>query len=159
MSIVAGAKLDAQDLSLPDAVSAHGNGSNTLSTIGWGALPTTPVSASILNPHPSATMLCLISYGAWLSSSTTNDVRIGLDVSGALTIAPGVGGGAALNWGEIPTLYGIAANQSKQATIPLELPPGTTTFKVYGWKTSGSTGNQVVSYPTLRIVPVRFSFV
>lgn len=154
MAIVAGAKLDAQDFVLPDPVTATGNGANAVTATSWAVLPTTTCTASITNPHPTAGMLVTVAYGAWMSAATAGDVRLSVDVSGALTIAPGVGGGAAIGWGEIPVATATQPNAQRQATITLTLPPGTTTFKVYAYKTGA--GTNTVNYPTLRIIPIRY---
>lgn len=157
MTILAGAKVDAVDFDLPDVVTAFGNGTNTVTATSFSVLPTTTCTAVIVNSHPSASMLTLVSYGAWMAASTANDVRAALDFSGATVIAPGIGGGAAVGWGEIPLVSTTTASAHQGATITVELAPGTTTVKMYAYR-SAASGTHTVNYPTIRLVPLRYLF-
>lgn len=155
MTILAGAKVDATDFDLPDVVTAFGNGTNVITATTFSVLPTTTCTASITNPHPTANMLTLVAYGAWMVA-TTNDVRMALDISGVTVIAAGIGGGAAIGYGEIPIVSSSTASMHRQATITVELAPGSTTFKTYGMRTTSGTQN--INYPTIRLVPLRYLF-
>lgn len=157
MTILAGAKIDAVDFDLPDVVTAFGNGANSITATTFSVLPATTCTAAVTNPHPTASMLTMVCYGAWMSSSTASECRMSLDVSGAVTIAAGVGGGAAAGWGEIPVSASTQPNAHRQAVITVELPPGTTTFKVYGMRVAAS-GTHRIDHPTVRLVPLRFLF-
>jgi len=155
MAVKAGGIADAADWVFPDVVTAFGNGTNSVTATAWAVLPTTTCSASVVNAHPTDTLLCLVSYGAWMSSTVGSSLRVGVDVSGAVTIAPGVGGGAAAGWGEIPATTYEQTSSQHQATITVECPPGTTTFAIWAYRAAAS-GTHAVNYPTLRIVPLRY---
>lgn len=157
MAILAGAKVDAIDFDLPDVVTAFGNGTNIITATSFSVLPTNTCTAAITNPHPTANMLLLVSYGAWMNSSTSSDVRMALDVSGATVIAAGVGGGAAIGWGEIPLVSAGQGSIQMAATITVSVAPGTTTFKTYAMR-SAASGIHSVNYPTIRLVPLYFLF-
>lgn len=156
MTIKAGAKVDATDFDLPDVVTAFGNGTNTITSATFAVMPTNTCTAAITNPHPTATMLCLVAYGAWMVGAAATDTRMSLDVSGAVTIAAGIGGGAAIGYGEIPIAGTTTASLQYAATITVECPPGTTTFKTYGLRTGA--GVVSINYPTIRVVPLRYLF-
>jgi hypothetical protein len=156
MSTLAGAKLDATDFALPDVVAAHGNGTNTITSATFAALPTNTVSAAITNPHPTATMLCLVTYGAWMSASS-GDVRYALNVSGSATIAAGIGGGAAIGYGEIP-ISSVSASILGSGSFTVELPASATAATFTGYAMRTGSGTVVCNYPTVRIVPLRFLF-
>ncbi len=157
MVIRAGARLDATDFALPDpvAATAGGAGTNTVTATAWAVLPTNTVTAAITNPHPELPMLCLVTFGAWMSASA-NGVRAALDISGSLTIAPGIGGGAAIGWGEI-LFCGASTNNQYSGSFTIELPVSLTaaTFKMHAYRDS-ATGTQQVNYPTIRVTPLRF---
>ena len=156
MAILAGRFAVAADLAYPGVVTDFGNGTNTISATSFSVLPGTPCSASITNPHPTASMLTLVSYGAWLVA-TTNTVRISLDITGSVTIAAGsIGGGAAAGYGEIPYLNAAPGGGQNAATITVEVPPGTATFEMWAMRTT--SGSQQVNYPTIRLVPLRYIF-
>lgn len=157
MPILAGAKLDAADFDLPDVVTAYSNGTNSITATSFTVLPTTTCTATITNPHATANMLLLVSWGAWMAAVTANDVRIALDISGALVVAAGIGGGGAAGWGEIPLASTTTASAHFNSMITVELPPGTTTFKMFAQR-SGATGTHNVNYPTIRLIPLRFLF-
>ena len=155
MTILAGAKVDATDFDLPDPVLAYGNGTNSLTSSAgvFAVLPTTTCTASITNPHPTAPMLTLVSFGAWCSMATSGDVRLGLDVSGALTVAAGLNSLTTQGWGEVP-FANVSQYSQLHSTITVSLPAGSTTFKVYGYRSAANTAT--VNYPTLRLVPIRY---
>lgn len=161
MAILAGRVISAADVTMPAVVTNFGNGTNTVTSTSFAVLPSTTCTASITNAHPTADMLTLVTYGAWMSA-TANDVRMSLDISGAVTIAAGIGGGAAVGYGEIPivSLPTGATSSSTfhgQGTFTVELPPGTTTFKTYAMRSSAS-GTQNCNYPTIRLVPLYYLF-
>ena len=157
MAILAGSLVSAVDFDLPDVVTAFGNGANTITATSFSVLPTTTCTASITNPHPTASMLTMVCYGALMSAATASDCRMALDVSGAVTIAAGFGGGAAVGYGEIPSVSATTASAQRQAVITVQLPPGTTTFKVYGMRAAAS-GTHAINYPTVRLIPLRYLF-
>lgn len=154
MTILAGAKVDAVDFDLPDVVTAFGNGTNTVTATSFSVLPTTTCTAAITNPHPTASMLCMVSWGAWMAA-TAYDVRTAIDFSGAITIAAGIGGGAAIGYGEIP-ICSTTPSGHYNSMVTVEMAPGTTTCKMYAMRTT--SGTQTVNYPTIRLIPVRFLF-
>jgi hypothetical protein len=157
MVVRAGARLDATDFALPDVVAATagGTGTNTITATSWAVLPSNTCTAAITNPHPEMALLVEVTYSAWMVA-TANGVRMALDISGSVTIAPGVGAGAAVGWGEIP-FCGAATTNQYAGSFTVELPVSTTaaTFKVYAYRDAAS-GTQQVNYPTIRIKPLRF---
>lgn len=155
MTVRAGSRFDATDFTLPDPARGAGSGTNSITATSWAVLPSSTCTATVENPHPSASMLCIVTYGAWLVA-TASDVRVSVDISGALTIGPGIGAGGIQGWGEI-LLSAIATAGQYSATFDVEVPPGTTVFKQYAYRTA-ATGSQSVNYPTLRVIPVRFLF-
>jgi hypothetical protein len=109
------------------------------------------------NPHPRAKLLVLAEYGAWLVGAASTDVRACLDVSGSLTVLPGIGGGGPVGWGEV--LYASATGTGQHlACCTYELPVSGTaaTFKMYAMK-SGA-GAPSCNYPVLQITPLRFIY-
>jgi hypothetical protein len=153
MSQFAGSKVDATDFSLPNQVTGFGNGTNTITATVFTDLPTFASSAAINNPHPSANMLVMVTFGGWLSASA-NAVRICPRVSGSVTISAGIGGGGPIGWGEIP-LTGSTGVEQHSATVFYELPPGTATFTMQAFRDS-AVGTQQANYCTLRLVPLRY---
>lgn len=156
MTLRKGAKVDVLDFDLPDPVgaAAGGAGTNTVTATSWAVLPTNTVTVAITNPHPSADMVCLVDFGAWMSASAS-DVRVGVDISGALTVPPGIGSGGPRGWGMIPQTS-TATNAQYSAAFPVTLPPGTTTFKLYAYRTAAS-GTQQVNYAVIEVMPVRYA--
>ena len=157
MTIRAGALITGTDFALPSVVSAHGNGTNTITATAFTDLPTTACSAAITNPHPTASMLVLVAYGAWMSASA-NGVRCCPRVSGSVTIAAGIGAGGPIGWGEVP-YCGAATSNHFAASATYELPASATaaTFTMQAYR-DAAAGTQVCNYATLRLVPLRFLF-
>lgn len=152
MTIRAGSRVQAIDFDLPDVVTAAAAGANVITSATFAVMPTNTCTAVILNPHPTANLFCLVTYGAWMSAAS-GDVRMSLDISGALTVAPGIGGGGAGGWGEVPYAAAATAAQS-QGTFTVMLPPGTTTFRSYALRTGAGVVN--CNYPTIRVAPLYF---
>lgn len=157
MAIRAGAKLDATDFDLPDVVTGYGNGTNTITATTFTDLPTTACTAAITNPHPTANMLVSVTFGAWLTSTTSSAQRICPRVSGATTIAAGIGNGGPIGWGEVLRTDTNDGYGTKSVTVTYELPPGTSTFTMQAYRESAA-GTHQVNYPTLRLVPLRYVF-
>ena len=157
MTIAAGKKPSAADLVLPAVVTGYGNGSNTITATSWTVLPTNTCTAAITNPHPTAAMRILCTYGGWLSASA-NDVRMMPAVSGSVTIAAGVGTSAA-GWGEVPMADSAAGYAQIQGSFTYDLPVSGTaaTFSMQAYRSSGS-GTQVVAYPVIRLIPICYVF-
>lgn len=155
MGILAGAKVSAVDLAVPDVAEAYGGGSNTVTATSWTDLPTYTCVASVTNPHPTADLLCLVTWGAWMSASA-NGVRMCPRVSGSTTIAAGISG-IALGWGQIPRA--LVEYTQMQGTGYVALPASATaaTFTLQAYRESAS-GTQIVAYPAMIIVPLRFLF-
>ena len=153
MSQFAGSKVDATDFFIPVPVTAFGNGTNTITSLTFADLPSTACSASITNPHPTANMLTLVTFGGWLNAST-NAVRVCPRVSGSVTISAGIGGGGPVGWGEIP-LTSLTTPTQCSATVSYELPPGTATFTMQSMR-DVAAGTQNANYCTLHIMPLRY---
>jgi hypothetical protein len=157
MTRLAGSKVLADDFQLPDVVTAFGNGTNTITATSFTDLPTTSCVAAITNPHSTASLVCLVEFGAWMST-TANSVRCCPRVSGSTTIAAGIGAGGPLGWGEIPLAGNNANPQQCMGGATYTLPASATaaTFTMQAMRDSAS-GTQVCNYPTIRIIPLRYS--
>lgn len=157
MTIRAGSKLDATDFALPDPVTGYANGENTISSTSFADLPTLACAASIYNPHPGASMLVDVHWGAWMKADA-NAVRCCPRVSGSKTIAAGIGGGGAIGWGEIP-VTGSAAYVHGHGHFTTELPASANAavFTMQAMRDTAS-GTQKVDYAVIRVVPLRYVF-
>lgn len=154
MAILAGMKASAVDLTLPDRVSAHANGVNTITATTFTDLPTVSCSVAITNPHPTADMLVRVDCGAWINTSTVA-CRVCPRISGALTVAAGIGSNAPTGYGQL--IRALGDYEQYAMAYYAELPPGTSTFTVQAYRESASTTVQV-NYATLDILPVRYLF-
>lgn len=153
MAIVAGGRLDASDLVVPDPVVGVGTSTNTIVSAAYAVLPTNPASVSITNPHADADLLCLITYTAWVKSATTGWVQAGFQLTGdTVMAAPGPADGI----GDIIAAYAALPWVHNTGVVTVALSPGTTTAEMVA-RTSG-TGTQNVDYPVIRIVPLRYLF-
>lgn len=156
MVILSGSKVDATDFAYPDVATGYANGTNTITATSFANLPTTPCSASIVNPHPESAMLVLVILSAWMQAST-NAVRAGVAVSGSTTISAGIGGGGMSGWGEVlrAPANGTSAQYSSPFTVELPVSAAAATFTVQAY-VEASGGTQQVNYPTLRLIPIRY---
>lgn len=156
MTLAAGGIVRGNDLILPDRVSAHANGINTISATSFTDLPTIACSVSITNPHASANMLVAVHYAAWISTTTVS-VRVCPRISGAMTVAAGIGANAPSGYGQMIRSNAVTAYGQYAATYYAELVPGTSTFTLQSHRESASTSPQV-NYATLDIVPMNYVF-
>ena len=155
MTIRAGAKIEAADFSLPTIATGFGNGTNTVTGTTFTNLPTNACTAAITNPHPTANMICLVTWGAWMSASA-NAIRCCPAVSGSIAIAAGIGVGGPIGWGEVP-MSGSSSYMHHAGSATYALPASATaaTFTMQAMRDSAS-GTQQVDYATIRIIPLRF---
>lgn len=157
MTLAAGGIVRGNDLILPDRVSAHANGTNTITATSFTDLPTIACSVSITNPHATANMLVLVTYGAWISTSTVS-VRVCPRISGAMTVGAGIGTNAPTGYGQLIRANASATTYAQYAASYFaELVPGTSTFTVQAYRESASTTIQV-NYATLDVVPLNYVF-
>lgn len=154
MARMAGSKLKTADFTLPDVATGYGSGTNTITATSFTDLPTTACVAAITNPHPTASLICLVEFGAWLEVSA-NTVRCCPRVSGATTIAAGIGANGPVGWGEVP-MTGSTGAQHKSASATYVLAVGTSTFTMQAYRDSAA-GTQLCNYPTIRIIPLYYS--
>jgi hypothetical protein len=158
MTRLAGSKVLAVDFQLPDVVTAFGDGTNTITATSFTDLPTTSCVAAITNPHPTASLICLVEFGAWMSRTTGGAIRCCPRVSGSTTIAAGIGAGGPLGWGEVP-LCGNNANPQQMmggGTYTLPVSATAATLTMQAMVDSAGTG-QVCNYPTIRIIPLYYA--
>jgi hypothetical protein len=159
MTRLAGSKLLADDFQIPDVVTAFANGTNTITATTFADLPTTTCIAAIANPHPTASLIVHVEFGAWMAASA-NSVRMCPRVSGSLVLAAGIGSGGngPIGWGEIPLAANSANPQQLQGcgtyTLPASATPATFTMQAFR---DSAAGTQNVNYPTLRIIPLYYS--
>lgn len=154
MTLAAGGIVRGNDLILPDRVSAHANGVNTITATSFTDLPTIACAVSITNPHATANMLVKVDCGAWINTSTIA-CRVCPRISGALTVAAGIGSNAPTGYGQLIRALGDYEQYSMGYYV--ELPSGTSTFTVQAYRESASTTVQV-NYATLDINPLRYIF-
>lgn len=157
MTRYSGSKVIAADFIIPDVVATFGNGANTITATTYTDLPTTSCVAAITNPHPTASLLCRVEFGAWIHA-TANAIRFCPRVSGSVTIAAGIGLGGPLNYGEIPLTSNSGNPQHHEASAIYTLPVSATpaTFTLQAMRDSAA-GTQTCSYPVLRITPLYYS--
>jgi hypothetical protein len=160
MTILAGSKLKAADLTLPDPVAGYSGGTNTITATTFTNLPTNACSVSITNPHATADLLVAVSTGHWISlPASAAFTRACPAVSGSVTIAAGIGsvGNGPSGWGAIPgsSIQGI--NQCSGFAL-YTLPPGTATFTMQAYKDSAAAGTHQVNYSVIEINPIRYLF-
>lgn len=148
----------AMDYSLPDVVAEYGNGTNTITSTSFVPLPSFPCEATILNPHPKASMLVLVGFGAW-GQASTGDWRCSVRIkrSEQEYIAAGVAAGGSAGYGEIPA-SAITTINHEFATFTCELGPSPVpyVFQFYAMKSSGAATTDV-RYATLRLIPLRYT--
>ena len=162
MTRLAGSKITAVDYALPAVVTGFGNGTNAITATVFTVLPTNTCTAVITNPHPTASMICLVTFGAWMASNLAgNGVSCCPAVSGSVTYAAGTtGGGGPVDWGEIPYCVNTGLTSQHHAgsatyILPASATPATFSMQAMRDTTTGST--QVCNYPTIRIIPLYFA--
>jgi hypothetical protein len=144
---------------LPANVSQYGNGINVM--VGganvWTTMPSFPVSVVMTNPSSDFKLICNVFFGAWLQASV-GDSRIGVALSGGLTVAtPTLGPNQPTGWGLVPMTTQTTADQH-MGFFQVEIPAGAAavTFTAMGMRSNG-TATANVNYPTIHVVPDRFS--
>jgi hypothetical protein len=164
MSILAGAKVDATDFTLPDPVSAFGAGANAIvSAANVFAVPASfPASVTITNPHPTLGMLCMVRFGAWVVANG-QDTRVALNATGSnawTAGSTGPGGTAGPNgYSEALIIVGTQANSnshSKECSFSMVVPAGGSTTLEVQCMRALTTGTSNCNYPTVRVVPIRY---
>jgi hypothetical protein len=160
MTILAGSKLKAADLTLPDEVAGYSGGTNTITATTFTDLPTNACAVSITNPHPTADMLVAVHCGHWINlPASAAFTRTCPRVSGSITIAAGVtsvGGGHA-GWGMVCG-SNVQGNAQHSGYATYTLPPGTATFTMQAYKDSAAAGTHQVNYSVIQITPLRYLF-
>lgn len=152
MSLFAGGVARGSDLVLPDPVDITGPSTFSVTSTSWADV--TGCSGSITNPHASADMLCLVSFGAWMNVSST-PMRICPRISGSMIVSAGPGTNAPADWGLIP--YGRGDYEQDSSTYWAALVPGTATFTMQAYRDNTSAAASC-NYSAISVVPVRFLF-
>ena len=163
MTIAKGRTMKALDYDLPDVVVEYGNQVGSISATTVTPLNPT-VSAQISNPHPTASMTCLVYYGAWMSvPSADTDLRMEIQITrsaGALGLpyaAYGVGSGGPVGWGEIP-FTATASINSYLASFTCSLAPSPLAyFFTLGTYITVLSTPATLEYPTIRVIPLYFT--
>jgi hypothetical protein len=146
----------AMDYSLPDVVAEYGNGTNTITATNFAALPSFPCEATIINPHPKASMLVLVNFGAW-GSASVGDWRCSIRIkrSEQEYIGTGVALGGSAGYGEIPaSALTVLTHEFATFTCELEPSPVPYVFQFYAMRSDGAATVDV-RYATLRLIPLR----
>ena len=143
---------------LPANVSIYGNGINSLvgAANAWTAMPSFPAVVQMTNPSTDFSLVCNVFFGAWFSTSA-GDVRMGIALSGGLTVAtPAPGVNQPTGWGLFPHTSQTTADQHN-GFMQVVIPPGaaTVTFTAMGARSNGAATAQC-NYPTIHVVPDRF---
>lgn len=143
-------------LNLPDEVTASRTGPDTISTTTVSVDLPGPVACSITNPSSDLDLICDVSYGARMASSTAVGLNVWVSAGGGLTTGE-VASGGAINRGENLYVTNCDFNQ-RFATYPVRIPAGasTVTFTVNAYRDTAS-GAQQVANATLRVTPRRFA--
>lgn len=146
-------------LTIPDPVSNGANGSNTITSTSYAALPTTPISVSITNPSSVYRLLVDVRISAWMASTvTTVELTASVNGSGGMTFAAGsTGNGHAVAQSEnLLTTLGSTAQQYA-SSVPIIIPAGAAavTLAMYAKRNSAS-GTQSLLQPVIRAIPMRF---
>jgi hypothetical protein len=145
---------------LPIPASGAGNGTNSITSGTYAALPSFPASTSIENPDSTLSMLVLCNWGVWLrSDGATTYVEACPALSGATTIPAGVGGGGPISMGEIPytNLMNFGSPnlwRSFSGVCTYALPPGVTTFTMQAKRTGAAAA--YCDYAAIHVTPLRF---
>jgi hypothetical protein len=161
-AVIDAINLNATDTSLPAIVNANGNGQNsfTTGTINtWTAMPSFACTGSIVNPHATLHMRCLIILGVWLATSASGvNIRAGINWTGTDAGNPDVGGGplSPPSFGFIPLTGESAQTISFQSLWTVDMSPAANnSFSVQGqW--DSTSGTKSVNYPGVQIVPLRY---
>jgi hypothetical protein len=143
---------------LPANVGGYGNGINTLAggAAAWTAMPSFPIALQMTNPSADFDLVVNVFFGAWMSASA-GDVRMGIVLSGGLTVTPPApGANQPAGWGQMPMTSQTTADQH-MGFMQVVIPAGaaTVTFTAHGARSNG-TANAQVNYPTINLVPDRF---
>ena len=155
--VLAGSRVDGTDWLLPVVVTGHGNGGNVITAAAFTVLPTTTCTAAITNPHPTAPLLVLCTFGAWLTSVAGSDVRCCPNVTGSVSISAGIGCGGPIGWGEIPIR--TEANKGHHAGVATyALPPSATAATFSMWALRTGSGAVNCDFPVIRLIPIRYLF-
>lgn len=97
-----------------------------------------------------------LDYAGWLNTAASTDVRAGVALSGATTLAAQIDQATSGSvWGDILYLNVTGTSYQLAATKTVLLNPGTTTFSYVAYRTG--SGTTAVNYPTLQVVPVAWS--
>jgi hypothetical protein len=159
MTILAGSKLKAADLTPPDPVAGYG-GTNTVTATTFTDLPTNPCTVNITNPHATADLLVSVAFGLWfVLPASPAFTRACPRVSGSVTIAAGIASvsNGPVGWGMIPGT-GFVGTSQHAAHALYTLPPGTATFTMQAYKDSAAAGTHQVNYAVIEINPIRYLF-
>lgn len=140
-------------LDLPDSVSSFVNAQLTITSTSFAAMPT-PLTVGFTNPSADFDLLVDVQIAAWLSASA-NDVRAGLSASGGVSFTPALGSGGAIANSE--NLYSSTTGNQASIILPIIIPAGAAavTFAMQASRAS-ATGTQLVSYPSIRVMPRRY---
>lgn len=154
-----GQSLRAGDIRMPTPVYEYGNGINSITSLGFTYLPTTPLSVTISNPNPYREMVCQVCYGGWgYISAGGNGFRVSTWLTRSLI---GIGGptpdplGPA-GWGEVIFVANTAVTQFQVCyTTKLEVSPIPYVIYQLAYR-DGGAGTQTWEYATLRVIPLYY---
>jgi hypothetical protein len=153
-------RLVAADPSLPaeQVSTAGGSGINTIVSAAttWAGLPSFQPSVSVTNPHPSRAMIVQLSWGAWMASSASADLRLCPRVFGGVTIAAGPATPGPAGWGEIPIVTAGVVQIGQHSSYCFDVPAGASVTSDLQAYRSVAAGTQTVNYASLRLSPLGY---
>lgn len=145
-------------LTLPTAVNVGGVGSNVITSTGFAALPSSPLSGAITNPSSVYNLECDVTFGAWVAAgATTMQLQGGVALSGGMSVAAdALGSGGIVATGQLILTQNVDPH-SAQSSFQVIIPAGAAavTFTVQAKRTV-ATGTSIYNAPYLTVQPRRF---
>ena len=133
----------------------YGAGANSITAAAWADLPSYAPTASLANPHATASLLVQVMYAAWMVG-TSATCYAGLASNGgdvAITPAPGEPGAA--GWSQNLEIAASTPGCQCSGWFTVEIPASSTlALKFQAYRVSGTTCG--VNYPVLEIIPLRY---
>lgn len=144
-------------LTLPASQSVGGAGGNTITSITFAALPTTPLSLVVTNPSSVYNLEVDVTFGAWVASGNTAvQLQGGVAGSGGMTwAADSVGAGGPVSNGQVILTQNADAHSARNGfTVIIPAGAAAVTFTLQAKRTSAS-GTQIFNQPFLQVQPRR----
>ncbi len=145
-------------LTLPAGINVGGVGTNTITSLTFAALPSSPLSGTITNPSSVYNLECDVYFGAWIAAgATTMQLQGGVALSGGMSVAPdALGSGGPVALGQVILTQNVDPHSARSG-FPVIIPAGAAavTFTVQAKRTV-ATGSSIYNAPYLTVQPRRF---